>query len=511
VLHVVEAPEPDTVRWLDLHSSVSTRYIQRLVTFLITIAMVVVAGVLIGEVRKKFDSEVSAYLTIFFNFLVPLLVKLIMLFESHANEATYQTSLFLKITLFRWANTALVTMFSTPFTSTISSDDRDIIVTIFNILLAELWLTPLLQLLDIYTNIGKHYFAPREKTQENMNLWFQGTYYNLGERYTDYSKIVFVVFLYSAVFPTGFFYGAAILTVQYYTDKFCLMRIWKRAPFMGSDLARSSRQYVIPLSMLGFLLSASNMYAQFPYSHICEDPDNKKNVYCTQGNWVFAKLFREGYPGFPAVSSVLQSEGTWMTDDQITLTNIYGWSTVVFLVFLGISVFRRSILYVIASMCSTGKYEPEGQDAQIDFQNVSEISIHVPQMFWDGLQFPVLACDIRSINKEWIDWKDPSDSSYDKHNMIFDFKSHERIRKQLNYYQNNNSLTSFVEVENVTSSKSFGIEIGQDQITTSHDVEVKSGSSMEFSPVFSIVKSWSRIQGNNDIGVNEELISAVCH
>jgi hypothetical protein len=65
-------------------------------------------------------------------------------------------------------------------------------------------------------NLKKHVLAPRASTQAEMNLGFQGTFYNLGERYTDLTKVLFVVFFYSALYPLAFFFGAAILFVQYY-------------------------------------------------------------------------------------------------------------------------------------------------------------------------------------------------------------------------------------------------------------------------------------------------------
>ena len=68
------------------------------------------------------------------------------------------------------------------------------------------------------TNAKKHILAPRARTQDQMNHYFQGTYYNLGERYTDLTKILFLVFVYSALFPAAFFFGAAILFVQYYVS-----------------------------------------------------------------------------------------------------------------------------------------------------------------------------------------------------------------------------------------------------------------------------------------------------
>lgn len=73
------------------------------------------------------------------------------------------------------------------------------------------------------STLKKHFLAPRARNQEEMNLSFQGTPYTLAERYTDFTKVLFLCFFYSALFPYTFFFCAAILIVQYYVDKFCLM------------------------------------------------------------------------------------------------------------------------------------------------------------------------------------------------------------------------------------------------------------------------------------------------
>jgi hypothetical protein len=97
------------------------------------------------------------------------------------------------------------------------------------VLWSELWLTPALRILDISGAIQKHYLGPRARTQEQMNKWFQGTNYNLGERYTDLTKILFVCFFYAALYPAAFFFGSAILIVQYYVSalgiRFCYWKI----------------------------------------------------------------------------------------------------------------------------------------------------------------------------------------------------------------------------------------------------------------------------------------------
>jgi len=118
-------------------------------------------------------------------------------------------------------NTALLVKLLTPWTSTLSDARQDVLPQVNALLWSELWLVPLLRLSDLFGNFKKHVLAPRSRTQEEMNLNFQGTKYNLGERYTDLTKVLFVCFFFSALYPAAFFFGAAILIVQYMVSRLC--------------------------------------------------------------------------------------------------------------------------------------------------------------------------------------------------------------------------------------------------------------------------------------------------
>jgi hypothetical protein len=72
----------------------------------------------------------------------------------------------------------------TAHTATLGNLSTDLLPTIYAFLISDVWLTPLLRLSDWMSNLKKHVLAPRADTQAEMNAWFQGTYYNLGERYT---------------------------------------------------------------------------------------------------------------------------------------------------------------------------------------------------------------------------------------------------------------------------------------------------------------------------------------
>jgi hypothetical protein len=107
-----------------------------------------------------------------------------MLIEKHPSEGERQKSMYLKITIFRWVNTAVTVKFATPFMNTLQNAKDDLIPAINGIFVSEIFLVPILSLLDIMGNLSKHYFAPRAKTSEQLLLCFKGTQYNLAEKYT---------------------------------------------------------------------------------------------------------------------------------------------------------------------------------------------------------------------------------------------------------------------------------------------------------------------------------------
>jgi hypothetical protein len=202
LLKVKRPTEPSAVRYLDLSASKWLKMGTRLLTLGITAAFIGLAGFVVARARYSSYSEyLSAALVSMFNVVVPLVVKQMMNLEQHPTEGGFQASLYFKITLFRWFNTAILPKWLTNFTSTVSSDKQSALSQINAILWSEMWITPAVRLLDLGGNFEKHILAPRARNQELMNRHFQGTFYHLGERYTDLAKVLFVVLYYSALFP----------------------------------------------------------------------------------------------------------------------------------------------------------------------------------------------------------------------------------------------------------------------------------------------------------------------
>ena len=127
------------------------------------------------------------------------------------------------MTLFRWVNTALILSLATPFTYSLGAAENDLIPSIYQVFFAEIATAPSLNILDISGHINRHILAPRANTQEEINGCFQGTSYELADRYTTVTKLVFLCCYFSTLYPSGFFICSGALLVTYYSDKFCLM------------------------------------------------------------------------------------------------------------------------------------------------------------------------------------------------------------------------------------------------------------------------------------------------
>lgn len=107
VLKVSEPDEPNTVRWQDLNEKTKERLKQQLLTTVATLVAIVLIALLIQVLNNK-SVTFSAFGISIFNALFPLFAKFLTDLEAHKSEGGKQRSLYGKIAIFRWANTAIV-------------------------------------------------------------------------------------------------------------------------------------------------------------------------------------------------------------------------------------------------------------------------------------------------------------------------------------------------------------------------------------------------------------------
>jgi hypothetical protein len=368
----------------------------------------------------------SAFAIAIFNSIFPMFAKFITGFEAHSSEGGKQRSLYFKIALFRWVNTAVVITIITPFTGTL--EDGGLIDQIYALFLAEITTTSAIALLDPVGHLQRHFLAPRASTQDAMNLNMQGQNFELAERYTNMTKILFLALWYCAIYPGALFMCSFALLINYFVDRFSLMRTWKRAPQLGTQISEFSRRYFFSLAIVAMAVLSSYYWSAFPFDNLCSnevsqapsfsgswlvspsggeaveltlDEDDASFRYCLQDFFRFSRDDRS----FPFVSKYQLEGQEWMTDDQETVTDVYGWSAVAVL-----GIVLLSFLwgwYGSVRSLFRGTYEAVGEDQGIAFSDVPSINSYIPQVESPVFSYPLLACSIEGIDKELLEWTDP--------------------------------------------------------------------------------------------------------
>lgn len=118
------------------------------------------------------------------NSIAPTLFEYLVMTESHSSQGDAQSSLFSKNTVFLWFNTAIVSALITPFVRTLDNTEDALIPAMLAVFITEMFKTPVTQLTDPQGVIYRFVLGPTAPDQKRMNVYFQGTAWQLAERYT---------------------------------------------------------------------------------------------------------------------------------------------------------------------------------------------------------------------------------------------------------------------------------------------------------------------------------------
>jgi len=432
VLNIKEADEPSTIRWHDLSDRFWDRFLKMCVTTYAWACVMFLVAIIIRQCSHK-SAKFAAYAIAFFNTAFPEFAKILVNYESHPSERRLQTSMYVKIAAFRWINTAIIVTMITPFTSTLSSGSDNILDGVCEIFLAEIVTSNCIKLFDPMGFIKRHYLAPRAGSQEEMNSYMRGEEWHLAERYSSMTKILFLTLWYCSIYPAGFFLCAVTLFINYFAERFSLMRSWRPAPRLGSHISTFSRRYFFTMAISAMAVASSYTWAGFPYDNLCENTnadgnadddtlqdyigswnvisiDDSRSVsvtvsqgdpsyrFCQQSLWYYGKGMN-----FPAIP-YWQTEGDeWMTEEQEHLTSFYGWTSFALLLAVCLWILRRAV----QTMIYRSHYAPCGEDQGISFSNVAAISSYVPEVKSDVFPYPLVAVDTDDVDEELYEWKDP--------------------------------------------------------------------------------------------------------
>lgn len=427
LLKVKQPDEAATIRWQDLNAKVGTRLLQLAFTNLIGLGGTALIAFLITVFFKVNYLFGAGFIALSNMLYAEFAKKITFMFESHFAEGDVQASIYVKVGLFRFVNTAIILTITTPFTSQLEVDG--LIPRVYAVFVAELILVPLARLIDFPGHFRRHVLAPRALTQDGMNLNFVGHPVELAERVTDLTKMVFLSFWYSAVFPGGLFFCSFVLFAKYYTDRFGLMRIWKRVLPVGNRIELFSRRYFFSTAVVAFATISAYSWSGFPYDNLCQNGGRVDPNYI--GKWTLQtgesgtivdasvtgkdsafryclqNLLRVEGPSFPAIPANQPQGGEWMTPEQENITNIYGWTSVACIAFVAFTIVW-GWSDVIAELFAQ-KTEHTVVSTKRTFHDVlthSSISTYTPEVKSNLFPYPLVACNTDDIDDEIYTWTD---------------------------------------------------------------------------------------------------------
>lgn len=453
VFKVKKPSEPSAVRWLQLNTPGCIRALKLVLTALLSFFFIVGGGLLVIWVRGSDRPEFASFTITTLNTCTPMIVRAFCSWESHASESSASASKYVKITALRWTNTAIITTFITPFTFSLQRGEGEgLIDFVYTMFWFDLVMTPALQITDIWGNLCRHWFAPRQKTQERMNLQFKSGIADIGERYTNLTRILFFTFFYSSLYPLGFFFASIIFVSNYWFDKFSILRTWQQGPKVGGSVAHMSNFFLL-LCLAVYAVMGTYNFWMYPFDNVCEngnvidkefhgswtamdsnggalfqnlvvEEDNEEHSFCSQN-----LLMRFAFPWSPG--SILEGSEKWMNDSQMKFDMVYGWVMIAVVAVVGVLIFARLFGRVVYALFYRDYKSDDGDEHLGErFSDINEIGGYVPQVIISGYVYPLLLCDIDNIDEEYLEWCDPY-SNYDEHNIIFDIPRIAEAKRKL--------------------------------------------------------------------------------
>jgi hypothetical protein len=107
VLSVTEPSEPSAVRWQNLDDNLSRQVISVGITTIVCLAAIILIAFIVALCRDR-SAQFAAVAIAVFNALFPMFAQAMTALESHSEEGLKERSLYIKIAVFRWINTAVV-------------------------------------------------------------------------------------------------------------------------------------------------------------------------------------------------------------------------------------------------------------------------------------------------------------------------------------------------------------------------------------------------------------------
>jgi hypothetical protein len=417
VLSVLEAPEPSEVFYEDVQVNFDLRLRQQSRTLLYTFFMVCISVVICKMIAVGTGPAIAALWITITNIAVPMVIKhFVLKMEDHVSLNAQQLSLFLKLTFFRWMNTAVVIYLITNFDAflTVASMKQ-----IQAVLFADAVTTPLIRTLNPSDAINQLIICNYAPTQEKMNSYFLGTPWMAAERYADMTKTLFLCLFYSSLFPAGLFITCAGFGFVYMVDKYSLLRSWRTPAELDDDITKVSRGHLV-FGVYCHAVMTMIFYAEFPFDNVCLDEDaqqlewwrfrDARNKYNVSSDLVHYQCDQTVTSRVAGVIFGMPLTRDSMYGRQQRVVGAYAILVALLTFLLFVVYFGKTIVMFIYHL-NHGSYKADG-DANEDHFTSCDVQAYIPNITHPSLAYPLIACDVKTFDPKYLPFEMPSTEMY---------------------------------------------------------------------------------------------------
>ena len=417
ILCVKEAPEPSEVFWEDVQVTFQMRVKQQSVTFAATLVLVFGSILCCKLLQLSLGAGGAALWISITNVLVPtVLRKLCFNVEDHVSMNDQQLSLFMKLTFFRWMNTAVVIYLITNF-----SDFLTVVAMkqVQAVIMADAITTPLIRTLNPADAINQLIISNYALTQEKMNSYFLGTLWFPAERYADMTKSLFLALFYSSLFPAGLFLTCFGYSFAYTVDKYSLLRSWRTPAEIDDDITKISRGH-ITFAVYCHAVMSMVFYAEFPFDNVCKDSEagvlewwrfrDAKAAHNVQTDEIYMHCDQSvglRVLGVFFGNSIARDS---MHGKQERVVKVFGVLCFILTVLLFIIFFGEGIVMGTYYLFH-GRYSADTDANDAHFTDC-DIQAYIPNITHSSLAYPLVAADVKAFESRYLPFELPSEDLY---------------------------------------------------------------------------------------------------
>lgn len=269
------APEPSDINWENIGVPKKTIYLRRACTWLATLVVLGTSLLAIffssnvkSLLRKVYGpasvsiedtiaynvlSFLPSILVVIINLVLVFIIKVTSRMEKHSTQTSYNTSVALKQTIAMFLNTAVVSFiihwedFYSP---------KGLAAEMYNIMISNAVVQPVVYWINPAYRVQQFIRWRAVKkgdmallSQSEAQKLFEGPELDMPQRYATLMKTYLLTVVYAPMMPFSFLFGLLALCIQYWVDKYMLLRVHARPVRLSHDLDEIMIQ-VIPVGAM---------------------------------------------------------------------------------------------------------------------------------------------------------------------------------------------------------------------------------------------------------------------